>query len=116
MTVVSTLGTGEHYLVDLVAGVPFALAVQAMVSPDRKADTSRRVVTAAAGLALTMFWLVLIRFGIKGMLVSPILPWSLVAVSGIAVWRIKAWFDGKQELASGPKPLPQPNAYAAGHH
>jgi hypothetical protein len=116
MTVVSTLGTGEHYFVDLVAGVPFALAVQAVVSPDRKTVTSRRAVTTAAGLALTMFWLVLVRFGAKGMLVSPILPWSLVAASGIAVWRIKAWFDGKQELASGPKPLPQSNAYAAGHH
>src|SRR5580704_4354769 len=34
LTVVSTLGTGEHYFVDLVAGVPFALAVQAAVSPD----------------------------------------------------------------------------------
>ena len=93
MTVVSTLGTGEHYFVDLVAGVPFALAVQAVVSPDGKAEGRRRAVTAGLGLGLTVFWLLLVRFGVRWMLVSPILPWSLVVVSGVGVWRIKAWFD-----------------------
>jgi len=116
MTVVSTLGTGEHYFVDLVAGVPFALAVQAVVSPDRREEFWRRAVTAGAGLALTMVWLLLVRFGAKWMLVSPILPWSLVVASGVAVWRIKAWFDGKPELAGSPNGIPQANAYAAGHN
>jgi hypothetical protein len=116
MTVASTLGTGEHYFVDLVAGVPFALAVQAVVSPDRKAEVSRRAWTAAMGLALTMAWLLLVRFGARWMLVSPILPWSLMTATGVAVWRIKTWFDGTQELANGPNGIPQANAYAAGHN
>lgn len=115
MTAVSTLGTGEHYFVDLVAGVPFALAVQAVVSPDRETGFSRRAVAASAGLALTMAWLLLVRFGTKTMLVSPLLPWTLVIASGVAVWRIKVWFDGQGELASQPSEIPQANARAAGH-
>jgi hypothetical protein len=113
LTVVSTLGTGEHYFVDLVTGVPFALAVQAVVSPDRKAEFPRRAVAAGTGLALTMTWLLLVRFGAKWMLVSPILPWSLVALSGIAVWRVKNWFDNGSESM---KPVPLANASAAGRN
>ncbi|MGH9498902.1 MAG: phosphatase PAP2 family protein [Terriglobales bacterium] len=112
MTAVSTLGTGEHYFVDLVAGVPFALAVQAIVSPDGKARVSRRALTAGTGFALTMAWLLLVRFGAHGMLVSPILPWSLVATSTVAVWRIKRWFDAPGRASV--EPLPQANALAAG--
>jgi hypothetical protein len=116
LTAISTLGTGEHYFADLVAGVPFALAVQAVVSPDHKADASRRTMAAGAGLALTVGWLLLVRFGAKRMLVSPLLPWTLVALSGIAVWRMKTWFDGEHELASAPNEIPQTSAHAAGHN
>lgn len=109
MTAISTLGTGEHYFVDLVAGVPFALAVQAVVSPDRRVEWARRGVAAGAGLALTMAWLLLVRFGVRWMLVSPVLPWSLVALSGVAVWRLKSWFEGAQ-------PAPLAKARSAGHN
>jgi len=92
LTVASTLGTGEHYFVDLVAGVPFALFVQAVVSPGRKPAFSRRAIAAGAGLALTLGWLLLVRFAAKAMLVSPILPWSLVIATIAGVWMINSWF------------------------
>lgn len=113
MTAVSTLGTGEHYFVDLIAGVPFALAVQAVVSPDRKREAARRAMAAGAGLALTVFWLLLVRFCVKWMLVSPLLPWSLVTMCGVAVWRIKTWFDGSAIRTD--EELAQAKACAAGH-
>jgi PAP2 superfamily len=93
LTVVSTLGTGEHYFVDLVAGVPFAFFVQAIVSPGLKPNASKRALASGAGLALTLGWLLLVRFGARWMLVSPALPWSLVAVTGVAVWKLRSWFD-----------------------
>src|SRR6266436_7424451 len=34
LTILSTLATGEHYLVDIIAAIPFALCVQAIVSPE----------------------------------------------------------------------------------
>jgi len=93
LTVVSTLGTGEHYFVDLVAGVPFAFFVQSVVSPGQKPEAVKRAIAAFAGLGLTLAWLLLVRFGARWMLVSPLLPWSLVAITGVAVWKLRSWFD-----------------------
>lgn len=101
LTVVSTLGTGEHYFVDLVAGVPFAFFVQSAVSPGRKPEVSKRAIAAGAGLGLTLAWLVLVRLGARWMLVSPALPWGLVVVTGVAVWKLRAWFDSLPVKSSG---------------
>jgi hypothetical protein len=65
LTVVATLGMGEHYFVDLVAALPFALFVQAVVWPGDKPTFKVRATTAASGLALTLAWLLLVRFGAK---------------------------------------------------
>ena len=89
LTVVSTLGTGEHYFVDLIAGVPFALFVQAVVWSGRKPNLGVRATAAASGLGLTLAWLLLVRFGAKWMLISPIVPWALVAATALTVWMIR---------------------------
>lgn len=110
LTVLSTMGTGEHYFVDLVAAVPFALFVQSVVSPERKAALVRRAVSAGSGMALTLAWLILVRIAAKAMLFSPLLPWTLVAATGIAVWKIKSWSEAQPNAiakcgVSQPKPL-----------
>lgn len=107
LTVVSTLGTGEHYLVDLVAGIPFAFFVQSIVSPEQKPRAAKRAVAAFAGLALTSVWLLLVRFGARWMLVSPLLPWSLVAITGVAVWKLRSWSDA---LSAAPAATPGSSA------
>jgi len=91
LTMTAAMGVGEHYFVDLVAGLPFALFVQAVVWPGDKPKFSQRASGAAAGLGLTMAWMLLVRFGAKWMLVSPILPWALITATGIAVWMVRAW-------------------------
>lgn len=113
LTVVSTLGTGEHYFVDLVAGLPFAFAVQAVVAPGMKTSISRRAIAASSGLALTLIWLLLVRFAVKLMLVSPVLPWGLVAVTGVAIWQAKLWFDCQPSSTAEPQAA-QAKAMAAG--
>jgi len=85
LTVVATLGTGEHYFVDLVASLPFALAIYAMVCPDHKPAFMSRLSVVASGLGLTLAWLLLVRFGTKWMLSSPLLPWAFSAATAIAV-------------------------------
>jgi hypothetical protein len=80
LTVISTLATGEHYLVDIVAGVPYALCMQAIVSPERRAlELAQRVRISLIGLGLTLMWMLLIRFDTKWLLISPIIPWTLLA-------------------------------------
>ena len=90
LTAVSTLGTGEHYFLDLVAAVPYALTVQALVSPERQAAVSRRFLAASCGLGLTLGWLLLVRYGVKLMLLSPAVPWGLTALTCIIVWTVYA--------------------------
>jgi len=90
LTVVATLGTGQHYLVDLAASLPFALAVQGAASyllPNRS-GRGRRLL---AGLALTGMWLVLVRYGVTLALKSPLIPWSLLLTSSA----VTVWLEGK---------------------
>jgi len=48
LTAFSTLGTGEHYSVDLVAAVPFALGVQWLARVAGAISLGRRPVAAVA--------------------------------------------------------------------
>ena len=89
LTVVATLGTGEHYFVDLVASLPFALAIYAMVCPEGKPAFMSRWSVVTSGLGLTLAWLLLVRFGTKWMLFSPLLPWASSAATVAAVVLMK---------------------------
>ena len=77
-TVASTLGLGEHYLVDLVVAVPFTVAVHGLASFTGAGEKWRaRAVAAAGGLAMTAGWLLAIRYGtefLRGM------PWLAPAM------------------------------------
>jgi len=88
LTVVSTLGMGEHYLVDLLAAVPFALMIRALASPGLKVASSKRILVSSYGFGLTLVWLLLARFGVKLMLISPAVPWGVSAVTCASVWMI----------------------------
>jgi hypothetical protein len=112
LTVVSTLGSGEHYFVDLIAGVPFALFVQAVVWSGRKPNLSVRATAAASGLGLTLAWMLLVRFGAKWMLISPILPWALLIATCLTVWRIRAR-SGSKAAATGDAVPPPALAFGA---
>ncbi len=117
LTVISTLGTGEHYFVDLVAGLPFALFIWALVSPGINVTWLRRALTTATGLGMTLGWLLLVRFAARAMLVSPILPWTLVAVTIAGVWILKATYGSTANSSSPsllPNEVPQVRANAAG--
>jgi hypothetical protein len=60
-TVLATLGLGEHYLVDLVIAVPFALALQAGLMAPASVSPRLRWLAAAVGTALTLAWLAALR-------------------------------------------------------
>ena len=109
LTVVSTLGTGEHYFVDLIAGLPFALFVQALVSPGIKAAFSRRTIVAGSGLGLTFGWLMIVRFAPKSMLISPILPWTLVGATVATVWMLNSWYSASSRQSDVADATTLPN-------
>ena len=57
LTALATMGLGEHYFIDLVVAVPYALAIMAFSSqvPERK-------LPLGAGTATVLFWLITLRF------------------------------------------------------
>jgi len=70
LTLLATLGLGEHYLIDLVVALPFAVAaMSACVRQYRKA--------IVAG-ALTLAWLVYLRIGLPSFAISPLGAWMAV--------------------------------------
>lgn len=83
VTFVATMGIGEHYLVDLIAAVPFALTVEALCQASIPLRT--RLLPLFAGLALTVMWLALVRLGSPLLLKSSVIPWTLSALSTAVV-------------------------------
>jgi len=79
LTVLFTLGSGEHYLIDLVVALPFALAVQAGFSvPVRDLPRS---LGFWVGLLGTFTWLGFLRYAVSLWSGSLLLDWSLVVVT-----------------------------------
>jgi hypothetical protein len=77
LTVLATLGLGEHYLFDLVVAFPFALTIHAG-SPWSEAVASIRARCLATSIVLTAAWLIILRFYVPLLWTSTALPWSLV--------------------------------------
>jgi hypothetical protein len=90
LTVVATMGGGQHYFVDLVVSLPFALMVQSAASyfsPNKE----HHLVALIAGAALTLIWLIFVCFGLALALVSPAIPWTFVAVTAASTFWLRNW-------------------------
>jgi predicted membrane-bound spermidine synthase len=88
--VLATLGLGEHYLIDLVVAVPCVMAVQALCTNNLAWDHPARRRMLVWGAALTLAWLLALRFGLEVFLTVPGLSWAAViaTVAGsVALYR-----------------------------
>lgn len=110
VTVFSTLGSGQHYLVDLVGSLPFALTVQATAMlafrNEPSARRSQLIAAAMAGFVTTFAWLGLVRFGVEFALKSPLIPWTLaLATATTALW-LRHWISHTGEDNQALSPIP----------
>jgi hypothetical protein len=80
-TIFDTLGTGEHYFIDLVVAFPFAVAVQALCTHGVWLRRRARLVPLLGGASLTLLWPVLVHYGSSVFLWSPVIPWACVIAS-----------------------------------
>ncbi len=88
-TVFGTLGTGEHYFVDLVVAFPFTVAMQALCTHSTPLKSPERLIPLAGGLLLTGSWLILLRFSIPFFFRwTPLVPWVCVmaTIGGSVLW------------------------------
>ena len=85
-TIFATMGTGEHYFIDLVVAVPFALFIQALCATQLEWSDSRRWQPMLLGLAVTLLWLITLHFAVRLFWISPALPWAACAATIACCW------------------------------
>jgi hypothetical protein len=81
LTVLATLGTGEHYFIDLVVAFPFSLMVQALCSYTLPARNRERRTSFLFGTFATLIWLALLSFTTKLFWISPVVPWAMLVAT-----------------------------------
>ena len=112
-TVLATLGTGEHYFVDLVVAFPFALMVQSLCLYPLPFKFGPRRAAFLVGTFAALAWMALLSFATPVFWISPLIPWLLVvatiSVSTLLMHRLQnAEFRNEQvqsEAAPGARPL-----------
>jgi hypothetical protein len=89
LTVMATLGTGEHYFIDLVVAFPFSLMVQALCSYSQPFRSGARRNAFLFGTFVTLIWLALLSFSTTIFWSSPVVPWALTVATvapSILLW------------------------------
>lgn len=117
LTVVATLGGGQHYLIDLIVSLPFVLAVQSassLTAPNR----AKPLTALFCGLCATFAWLAIIRFGWALVMISRIIPWTLILITVVATIWIRNWSSNADKTPALEKPHATPTGLAAasGHN
>jgi hypothetical protein len=89
MTFVATIGSGEHFVFDLIADAPFVVALEAMTA-HRDVPVSRRIAPIVSGVTLYSGWMIAIRnaqVSVPFLSDHPALAWLLVVITiGIPAW------------------------------
>jgi len=108
-TAFATLGTGEHYFVDLVVAYPFSVMIQALCAFPLRWMQRERVTGLLYGLLTTLAWFVALGYAPNLFWVSPIVPWVCCLLTVLpAIYshrKLEAATEmavqSKSELASG---------------
>ena len=80
-TAFATMGTGEHYSIDLVVAFPFAVFLQGLCAVGLRWNHGARVTATLYGLAMTLGWIGALRFAPRLFWFSPVLSWSLCVLT-----------------------------------
>jgi hypothetical protein len=80
-TVLATLGTGEHYFIDLVVAFPFTLMMFSMFCFALPWNDRERAIGFLGGLLGTLLWFVLLRYATPLFWFSRVIPWGLVVAT-----------------------------------
>jgi hypothetical protein len=102
LTVLATLGTGEHYFIDLVVAFPFSLMVQALCSYSMPLREGERRSANLFGTFATLIWLALLSFSVKIFWSSPLVPWTMIVTTiagSIYFWQRLLRAGTQEELA-----------------
>jgi hypothetical protein len=85
-TLCGTLGTGEHYFIDLVVAVPFSLFILTVTQGLCRRWKHAYFAPLLGGLGLTLAWFGLLRYATPVFRVSPVIPWVACGATVIGCW------------------------------
>jgi hypothetical protein len=85
-TFTATLGTGEHYFIDLVVALPFSLCLYALFAMDLAPFNRARRSAFLVGALGTAFWLILLRYDIPLFIRVPGLSGGLILATATLVF------------------------------
>jgi PAP2 superfamily len=108
LTAFATLGTGEHWFVDLVVAFPFALLIYALCAYQVSWKNSQRLAATLAGLGVTLAWFASLRYAAKLFWISPIFPWTLSAATVAFACFLQAKLDRVTTAPESATALPEP--------
>jgi hypothetical protein len=81
LNALATLGTGEHWFVDLIVAFPYALMIQAICAYHVPWKDPAHKTALFLGLGATLGWMATLRYGTELFWTSPIVPWTLSAAT-----------------------------------
>jgi hypothetical protein len=110
LTVFATLGTGEHWLVDLIVAFPFALFIQAVAAFSVPRKDGRRLAALLFGLLGTIGWLVMLRYGARFFWTSPAISWTLIAATVALTIIRQTKLEQSVDAAALPRTVSEPPA------
>ena len=83
LTAIATIGSGEHYLIDLIAAVPFMIALEAATA-HRYIGPKTRIVPLSLGVSLYLAWVLAVRGGgiaVPFLYAHPLIMWLAVVLT-----------------------------------
>jgi hypothetical protein len=105
-TAFATLGTGEHYFIDLVVAYPFSVMMQSLCAFPLRWGQRERVTGVLYGLLVVLAWFVALGYAPNLFWISPVIPWTCcVATVASAIFvhrKLEAATEaaGRQQVAS----------------
>jgi hypothetical protein len=105
-TASATLGTGEHYFIDLVVAYPFSVMMQSLCAFPLRWSQRVRVIGVLYGLLVVLAWFMALGYAPNLFWISPVIPWACcvaTVASAILVHReLEAATEaaGQQRVAS----------------
>lgn len=114
LTAIATIGSGEHYIYDLIAVAPFLVALEAATA-HRSISLRRRVPALLSGIALYALLMIVIRNGsltIPRLARAPSLAWAFALITmgipiAFALRSVRAPGDESNHRGTAAKPTPE---------
>jgi hypothetical protein len=99
-TAFATLGTGEHYFIDLVVAYPFSVMMQSLCAFPLRWSQRERVTGVLYGLLVVLAWFVALDYMPNLFWISPVIPWACCAATVASAILVHRKLEAATEVAS----------------